>query len=248
MNPQFVIRFDDISPRMAWSKFTVFDELSKELDLPFLVGVIPNCLDSKLTIEAERVDFWDVVRHWSRRGWTIAQHGYTHQYVTKNPGILKISNNSELAGLTYMEQLAKIDAGKAILVQQGVWRPVFMAPSHSFDEVTVKVLSELEFCYLTDGYGVYPYRVGSLTALPQLFSGAKNFGFGIYTICLHVNTMTPVQMSSMIRFIRENRAKIISFEQAVSASSIFPGVALAVRLATSVAIPIIRNLIKRRRA
>ena len=239
---KFILRFDDIVPAMAWSKFSAFDALASELNIPLLVGVVPHCLDSKLASEPAKADFWDVVRGWVNRGWTVAQHGYTHQYVTKIPGVLNINNQSELAGLSYEEQYAKIKAGKDILTQQCVWQPVFMAPSHSFDYITVQVLSDLDFRYLTDGYGVYPYKIGSLTAVPQLFSTPKHLGFGVYTICLHVNNMTQPGIQNMLSFIRGHRKQFISFFDATAISNPLPGVAITSRFFTSSTLRITRSI------
>lgn len=242
---KFVLRFDDIAPSMAWSKFACFDKLSNALDLPFLVGVVPDCLDSKLAVEPERANFWDVVREWNYRGWTIAQHGYTHQYVTQDPGLLVVNNKSkqsEFAGLSYEKQFTKLKAGKDILIAQGVWQPVFMAPSHSFDENTLQALTNLEFRYLTDGYGVYPYRMNDLTAVPQLFASPLHFGFGVYTICLHVNNMSDFQIFQMVEHVKKNRQNFISFNEAARMISPIPGVAVISRFVTSAALRMIRAL------
>jgi predicted deacetylase len=244
MSSKFIIRFDDITPSMAWSKFSAFDDIAKELDIPFLVGVVPHCLDPNLAVEPVRNDFWDVVREWYARGWAIAQHGYTHQYETQNSGIFSIGHQSELAGLSYKQQFSKLEAGKKILVQEGVWQPVFMAPSHSLDEVTLQVLEELEFRYLTDGYGVYPYKMGSLTAVPQLIESPIHFGFGVYTLCFHVNGMSQAQILKGLHFIREHRMQIISFEESNAISCPIPGVASAIRFITSAALPKIRKFHK----
>jgi predicted deacetylase len=233
MSSKFIIRFDDIAPCMAWSKFSGFDALARELDIPLLVGVVPHCLDPNLAREPARADFWDVVRGWVNRGWTVAQHGYTHQYVTNVTGILTIKEQqSELAGLSYEEQYAKLKAGKDILVQQRVWQPVFMAPSHSFDHITLQVLSDLDFRYLTDGYGLYPYKMGDLTAVPQLFGKPKHLGFGVYTICLHVNEMTQPEIRNILRFMSTHRKQIISFDNAAAMSSPLPCVAMISRIVT----------------
>jgi len=213
MPSKFIIRFDDIAPGMTWSKFSAVDALSTELDIPLLVGVVPYCLVPTLAVEPVYHDFWDVDREWSARGWTIAQHDYTHQYVTRDPGILGIGHQSELAGLSYKQQFAKLEAGKNILVQQGVWQPVFMAPSHSFDEVTRRVIKELKFCSLSDGYGVYANKMGCLTAVPQLIGVPMHFGFGVYTICLHVNEMSQAQILNALLLVKTHRRQIISFEK-----------------------------------
>jgi len=43
MTTRFVIRFDDVTPGMAWSKFAPFDALAQELNIPYLIGVVPDC-------------------------------------------------------------------------------------------------------------------------------------------------------------------------------------------------------------
>ncbi|MDR5836668.1 DUF2334 domain-containing protein [Caballeronia sp. LZ034LL] len=239
---KFILRFDDITPQMAWSKFRAFDDLSAELDLPLLVGVVPNSLDASLCVEPANDAFWELIRGWALRGWTIAQHGYTHQYVTRDPGILRIGRQSELAGLSYDEQFSKLEAGKRIMVGHDVWQPVFMAPSHSFDENTLRALAALDFRYLTDGYGVFPYRFGNLTAVPQLFASPLHFGFGVYSICLHVNTLGDEQIARTIDFVRRNRSRFISFEEGTRVGSALPGVALAMRLLTSSPLRLARML------
>jgi predicted deacetylase len=240
--PKFLLRFDDVAPEMAWSRFDPFDELSRDQDLPLLVGVVPRCLDPLLCVEPANAAFWDTVRGWVGRGWTIAQHGYTHQYVTREPGILRIGVQSELAGLPYEEQFSKLKAGKRILTEQGVWQPVFMAPSHSFDETTLQALADLKFQYLTDGYGVYPYKFGKLTAVPQLFASPLNFGFGVYSICLHVNTLNEQQIMRIIEFVKKNRSRFISFDEAAAMRNPVPGIAEAMRFLTSSPLRVMRRI------
>lgn len=227
---------------MAWSAFSAFDQLSQELELPLLVGVVPDCRDQKLAVEPARSDFWDGVRAWRERGWTIAQHGYTHQYVSNDSGILGINRRSEFAGIGFEEQLEKLRLGKEIMSTEGVWQPVFMAPAHSFDQNTIKALDELEFRYITDGYGLYPYTISKLTAVPQLFGSPFHLGFGVYTICLHVNSMSHVQIGEIIRFVRTHRDQFISFEEAASIKPGVPGLSAGIRLASSIAMRSIRGV------
>jgi predicted deacetylase len=240
--PKFVLRFDDVAPQMAWSKFDLFDNLSRELGIPLLVGVVPHCLDPTLAVEPARPDFWALVRDWAARGWTIAQHGYTHQYVTDDPGMLGIGKCSELAGLSYDEQHAKLAAGKVILKQHGVWQPVFMAPSHSFDASTLRALAALDFQLLTDGWGVYPYALGGLTAVPQLFATPLHFGFGVYSICLHVNSLTDAEAERILKFVRAHRSQFVSFNEAAKMKHPLVGVGAAMRLLTSSSVHVMRRL------
>jgi predicted deacetylase len=236
MSTRYIIRFDDIVPEMSWKNFSYFDVLSAKYDLPYVVGVVPDNKDPSLKIGPKKPDFWATVRSWRKRGWTIAQHGFTHEYVTKNPGLLNIHPQSEFAGLSYDQQYQKLAEGKRLLQQQGVWQPVFMAPSHSFDKNTLLALQELNFTSITDGYGIYPYYLHGLTAVPQLASTPKTLGIGVYTICLHINTMTQAQISKMAHFIEKNHEKIISFESAEHIKPKFLFIANLIRTGTQISL------------
>ncbi len=216
MPTRFLIRFDDITPGMAWTKFAPFEQAADELDLPYLIGVVPECRDPSLTVEPERADFWNWLRGRAAKGWTIAQHGYTHMYATSERGLLGIGSKSEFAGLPYSEQYQKLAAGKDILVREGIWHGVFMAPSHSFDGNTLKALKALDFKAITDGYGFYAYDVEGLVALPQLLSKPLGLGFGVETICLHANTMSEASIKRMVDFIKAHHTQVIGFGEAIA--------------------------------
>lgn len=213
---RFIVRFDDICPGMHWGNFQRFEDFfATDRRIKPLLGVVPENRDPKLTVQAERKDFWSQVRHWRDLGWTLAQHGYTHEYALNDGGILKVGNKSEFAGLPYAMQYSKLAQGQRILKEQGVWQPYFMAPSHSFDYDTLRALKSLGFAAITDGYGVYPYELGGIVAVPQLFATPRHFGFGIYTLCLHVNTMSAHQIDTTLCFIQTNAARFISLPDAL---------------------------------
>lgn len=242
MTRRFVIRFDDVTPGMAWSKFAPFDALAQELNIPYLIGVVPDCRDPALSVEPDRADFWDFVRERAACGWTVAQHGHTHRYVTAERGLLGIGRKSEFAGLPFAMQKEKLAAGKGLLVREGVWQPVFMAPSHSFDENTVEALDDLGFESLTDGYGFYPYKIRGLMAVPQHISKPIGVGFGVETVCLHVNSLSAEQIEWHIAAIRARRGSIISFSEALKVVAPIPLLAPITRFASELALKAIRSV------
>jgi predicted deacetylase len=214
MKVKYILRFDDITPGMAMSKFLPLKHVLEELNIYSVLGVVPDCRDPKLYIEdGNSVDFFNYVRSWKKYGDTIAQHGTYHVYDSLNSGILKINKNSEFAGHEYDIQLEKLKSGKEILLRENVWQPYFMAPSHSFDKNTLKALSALGFEKLTDGYGFFPYRLCGVLLVPQLFSIPISFGFGYLTICVHINSMSQDQINELINFIRANRSKFVDFKK-----------------------------------
>jgi predicted deacetylase len=227
---------------MDWKKFGVFESLARELNVPLVLGVVPDCVDPKLSVGPVEPRFWDRVREWAGFGWTIAQHGHRHEYLTKEGGLFGVGKKSEFAGRPLDEQLAALARGKEILQAEGVWQPVFMAPGHSLDQNTLLALAQLGFQCITDGYGIYPYSIGEITAVPQLFSVPAHFGFGIYTVCLHVNRMTDAQISRMVDFVRANHDRFVSFDQATKVKCALPGVATLARASSSLVLRSVRGL------
>ena len=93
-----------------------------------------------------------------------------------------------------------------------------MAPAHSFDDNTLKALKEADFKYVTDGYGLYPWSDRGLTFIPQLFSGFSNFGFGVYTVCIHLNELSGKEVDNVINQIDGREHKIIDLPSALNLS------------------------------
>lgn len=212
---RFVMRIDDVTPGMAWSKFQLLEDALRTTGVPALIGVVPECRDPALSVEPARNDFWDRVREWQSVGWAVAQHGYTHEYDTTDGGLLKINSKSEFAGHSYREQSSRLERGKRLLEGQRVWTPIFMAPGHSFDHTTLRALADLGFKYVTDGYGLYPFELGGLTLLPQMFARPLHVGIGVYTICVHVNRASEGDLRSLADFVERNSHLFIDFDSAV---------------------------------
>lgn len=242
MATHYLIRFDDVTPGMAWTRFQPFEDLARELRLPYLLGVVPDCRDVKLMVEPSRPDFWAWVRRMKGQGATIAQHGFTHIYETDQPGLLGLGRKSEFAGLSYEVQYDRLARGKEMMQGEGVWDGVFMAPSHSFDAATVRALKALAFRGITDGFGFFPYEIEGLKAVPQLFARPVGFGVGVETICIHANTLTDARQTLLIEKIRALHSRIVSFDEALRMRATSPVWAESLRIATRIALLGLRRL------
>jgi predicted deacetylase len=242
VHTKYILRFDDISPAMAWSKFLPLKTRLEQMGVVSVLGVIPRCRDPKLRVEAERPDYFDVVRRWIAHGDTIAQHGTFHVYDSTDSGILGINRRSEFAGHPLSVQLERAGAGKDVLAAEGVWQPWFMAPAHSFDEATLDALSALGFRGLTDGYGFFPYSMRSLTLVPQLTSFPINAGFGYSTICVHVNAMPEAAVARLLAFVERNVERFVDFTSVASQPPRDGLGARALRAITSSALKAYRSL------
>ncbi|MFM7034248.1 MAG: DUF2334 domain-containing protein [Planctomycetia bacterium] len=219
MHTKLLLRFDDITPGMAWSGFEPLKTAIEAVGIKTILGVVPACRDTSLQVEPPRSEFFDLIRRYRAHGDTIAQHGTFHRYTTSEPGLLGINRRSEFAGLDYDTQRTLLLTGKTILDSEGVWEPYFMAPGHSFDDITVDALKSLGFVALTDGYGLFPYEYRNIKFIPQLTSSAFNIGFGYCTICVHVNAMTPVHIERLLAFAMRNRDRFIDFKEVVAADA-----------------------------
>ena len=85
----------------------------------------------------------------------------------------------------------------------GLETDIFMAPSHSYDENTLKTLAGAGFRRITDGFGSCPYRYHGLTFYPIAFSksrAARSKRKGTVTVVYHVNTMRNRDFAEAERF------------------------------------------------
>ena len=206
-----MIRLDDIAPDMDWKRFYRVKEIFDKYNIRPLIGVVPDNRDKTLHKEEGREDFWNVVCQLQESGWAVAQHGTYHCYETKDSGILGINPFSEFAGLSFENQVKKLQAGKQILEENGIRTDVFMAPGHTYDKNTLRALKECGFHVITDGLSSKPYMEDGILCIPCRLRGFKKPD-GIDTICLHTNLMDEQDMKELEAFCKANREVIMPFE------------------------------------
>lgn len=209
-------RLDDIAPTMCWEKFEKLKSLFENYNIKPLLGIIPDNEDPSLKHDTARPDFWSIMRALKEKGWSIAQHGYKHLYLTQNAGMLGVNNRSEFSGLSFQQQYDAIKKGQELLHQQALQTDIWMAPAHSYDENTLKALVALKFRYITDGYSLYPYNLEGLTFIPCQTSLPKRLPFGVLTICLHSNTMNDSAIVKIDEFIKTHRQYCINFNDVLA--------------------------------
>jgi len=192
MRTRFILRFDDICPTMNWRTWRQLEGTLYDLNIKPLMAVVPDNRDRDLMVSAPVVDdFWNNVRSWQARGWTIGLHGYQHRYLTQTAGMYGRMPRSEFAGLPYEIQEIKLRNAIRIFSEQRVSPQVWVAPAHSFDATTVAILSKLGVRIISDGYAIYPYQdAEGVTWIPQQFGKFRKLPFGVWTICCHLNDWT----------------------------------------------------------
>jgi predicted deacetylase len=213
MAAQFLVRFDDICPTMNWRNWAPVEEALIKTGVKPLLAVVPDNCDPELRIAPADPAFWQRVRDWQQMGWSIAIHGYQHCYVSASAGILGRYPYSEFAGLPESVQRIKLQRALEIFRREGVRPEAFVAPGHSFDAVTVRLLKDLGIDCLSDGYSIYPYvcRQGMLW-IPQQLGAFRSLSFGTWTVCQHVNQWIPRQIEHFRERITEFREEIVTLD------------------------------------
>ena len=212
---RYLLRFDDICPTMNWVVWNAVEAQLIRLNIRPILAVVPDNRDPALMVDLPRTDFWEKVRQWQALGWAIALHGYQHVYVNKDPGLMQLTPQSEFAGLSYQEQENKLKKGLAIFAEHGVRVDAWVAPSHSFDWVTVAILKALGIRIISDGLAFSPYRDSSgLTWVPQQFASMRPMPFGVWTFCYHPNHLSPRALTQFQRRMEQLAPRMISLPEA----------------------------------
>lgn len=186
---KILLRFDDICPTMDWEQWEIAKQMMDKAGVTALLGVVPDCTDPDLMIDAPRIDYWEYIKELQNQGYTIAMHGYHHQFEIKADGLVTKNKISEFAGLPYERQLEKIQKGKEILNSHGIATDVFFAPAHSYDDNTLRALAACGFKYVSDGLSSKPYMRQGIKLLPCRSGGIprmeKKSGFVTAVIHAH---------------------------------------------------------------
>jgi predicted deacetylase len=187
-NPQYLLRFDDICPTMNGRVWAEIETVLIQRQLSPILAVVPDNRDPNLQVDSPAGDFWDRVRVWQDRGWTIALHGFQHRYVTRNAGMVAVRKKSEFAGLPADVQREKLRRGVEIFEREGIKSRVWIAPGNSFDAATVALLPEFGIRVLSAGYFRHPYVCPrQMTWVPQQLYYFRPAPAGVWTVCYHHN-------------------------------------------------------------
>ena len=215
---RYLIRFDDICPTMNWEVWDKIETILERYNINPILAVVPLNKDPDLVAMPARDDFWEQVRRWQARGWCIAMHGYDHCYITDDAGLVGINTRSEFAGLSRELQCKKIEAGIEIFRKNNVNIDMWVAPAHSFDKLTVDLLTSFGIKYISDGF--YFRTVSYLGAIwvPQQLWRLRSIPFGLWTSCYHINSYSSNDIDGFDRQLCNYKDKIISFSDVITLS------------------------------
>lgn len=213
-----LIRFDDICPTMNWEQWDRAEAVLRQYGVKPLLGVIPDCTDPELQIDPPRDDFWQWVQGRKAEGWAIAMHGVNHRYQTNGKSLISRGHHSEFAGLPYEKQVEMIRRGKEILAEHGLTTDIFFAPSHSYDENTLKALAANGFRYNSDGRSQKSYIWHGIKCLPSGSGSSLRSGGAEYqTAVLHAHEWVRSDKASgydsLVRLCQGQMGEIVDFER-----------------------------------
>ena len=154
-----------------------------------MLCVIPENKDKSLIKSNLPItDFWNKLLLIESRGVIIGLHGLEHKLKFSRKSLLNVSKQSEFTGLKYSSQREMILRGLSILRKKGLNPKFFAAPAHGFDKTTLKVLNDINFKNISDGFTRNVCIKDGLTWIPLKTWKPSTMFFGSFnTVCLHLN-------------------------------------------------------------
>lgn len=197
---------------MNWPVWREVEEILVRADISPILAVIPANEDPTLQFQPPNEMFWDEVRRWQSRGWTIGLHGFRHAYDSTDSGLIGKNRFSEFAGIPKEMQGERIGGALEVFCREGVRPDLWIAPAHSFDQTTLESLREHGLPCVSDGFFLYPGldRRGTFW-VPQQLSDFKSALFGVWTICLHPNWWTAARLDEFRKGVERYRGRFLTF-------------------------------------
>lgn len=213
-----VIRFDDIAENMNWDLMDKCEKILDKYKIKPLLGVIPLNRDKEFLIYEKKLNFWNRVRNWQKKGWEISMHGCHHLYKidTNKKDFFSYGGKSEFFGESYKSQKIKLLKGLKKFKREKIKIRSFYAPNHTYDKNTFRALKSIGIHNIIDGYGLFPYTEYKLNFFPQLFYREIFLPFGIQCTQIHLNYWSKSDFKKFENFINKNYKKIISFDESIN--------------------------------
>lgn len=215
MVASYLIRMDDACPTMSGERWTRLERLLDRYKICPVVAVVPDNQDPELMKEASDPHFWDRVRGWQSKGWTVAMHGETHlMRATAAPQILPFYARSEFSGLSLAQQCQKLQRAQAVFDKERIEIATWIAPAHCFDWTTLEALRMCtSVSTISDGIAIQSYFEQGFHWVPQQLWGFRKMPFGLWTVCLHPNTMGEQEFRQIESDLEKYSRQILDFSE-----------------------------------
>lgn len=211
---RYLIRLDDACPTQdpgAWGRV---EALLDHHGVRPLVAVVPDNRDPDLARAPVDPGFWPRAQSWADRGWALALHGCHHEFTGTDGGLVPLNRYTEFAGRPEAEQRAKIRDGWARLKAEGLQPRYWVAPAHSFDQTTLRVLAdETSIRRVSDGLSWRPFVRFGFAWYPQQLWRPRACPPGLWTLCLHPNTLDDALFHALGAFLDRHRSQVLDWHQ-----------------------------------
>lgn len=213
---KYLVRLDDACPTMNRTKWEEIVDFLSSHGISPLVGVIPDCKDSKQNFmpKEDESSFWERMRKWEKKGCVMAMHGYNHTYKSCTKSLNPINPWSEFSCRPYKEQANMVRAGYQMMIDAKLSVEWFFAPSHTFDENTLSALkTETPIRKISDTIALSPYYKEDF-----LFCPVQSGHFfrpplsGTWTFCFHPSVMSEKEINYFKTFVLNNISNFIGFD------------------------------------
>jgi predicted deacetylase len=211
MSARYLIRLDDACDTMDRDKWSQVEHILDQHGVKPIVAVIPDNRDPALMFEARDAAFWDKVLAWAGKGWSVAMHGYTHvMHHTQSELLLPFYSRSEFAGLDLQTQAEKVRAGWKLFLARGIEPRIWVAPAHCFDRSTLLAVGrETSIRIISDGVALDSFYEHEFHWIPQQLWNLTERRSGLWTVCLHPNTMNDAAFASLNSALGRFRGRLI---------------------------------------
>jgi predicted deacetylase len=209
---QYLLRIDDLCPTVSAERWLQFRGLIEEFSLKPILAVVPENWDPDLEVSLPDPRFWEQMRALESAGAAIGLHGYRHLCVNSGRSLLGLHRTSEFAGATAEMQRTWIRVGLHILRGHGLSPRIWVAPRHGFDAQTLAALRAEEIHLLSDGFARVPFLRSEITWIPQQLWSPVEKHRGLWTICVHPNTIKDEEIARLRTFLRAHASEFSSVD------------------------------------
>jgi len=218
----YLFRLDDSCPTQDKAKWTTLIELLCSYDVAALIAIVPDNTDPYLCIDPPDPLYWPFVSSLSRYGFNYALHGLNHSlYKHSGRSLVPINTYGEFVGRAYDIQARMIRDAYDRLLSHSIKPTAWVAPAHSFDFNTLRALStSTDIRVISDGIARNPYSYCGFTWIPQQLWSPTEKKDGVWTICLHPNSLTNHELHIISSFLEVHSSKCLSLDSILETSHI----------------------------
>lgn len=213
ISAQYLLRFDDLCPTVSRTRWQRLTALIEEFGLKPILAVVPDNRDNSLKVSDSDPEFWTKIAALEAAGAMVALHGYRHLCLSAGRSMLQLHHKTEFAGVPEDTQRQWIQEGLSMLQGHGLNPRIWVAPRHGFDRVTLRVLRKQGIRLVSDGFARLPFVRGGLIWIPQQLWEPVEKPKGLWTICIHANTVREAQMEELRVFLRKHAAQFTSVDR-----------------------------------